>query len=159
LTWRDLQQLCVDTAQMVDDNDPDWEMVANGRKFNHKYGFGKLDAWKLVEEAKTFEHVKPQAWHHSRTVVVEEDIPDNAEEVTSYVSVGEDDLRSSNLERVEHVQVRMNLTHGRRGDVVIDLISPEGIVSHICTSRKFDTSHVGMVDWYFMSVKHWSPNP
>jgi kexin len=157
LTWRDLQQLCVDTAQMVDDNDPDWETVANGHKFNHKYGFGKLDAWKLVEEAKTFEHVKPQAWHHAPTVVVEEDIPDNAGNVTSYISVGEDDLRGSNLERVEHVQVRMNLTHARRGDVVIDLISPEGIVSHICTSRKYDTSNVGMVDWYFMSVKHWSP--
>jgi kexin len=156
LTWRDLQQLCVDTAAMVDENDADWETVANGRKFNHKYGFGKLDAWTLVEEAKTFEHVKPQAWHHARTVVVEEDIPDDAALVTSYVSVGEDDLRGSNLERVEHVQVRMNLTHARRGDVVIDLISPEGIVSHICTSRKFDTSTAGMVDWYFMSVKHWS---
>jgi kexin len=155
LTWRDLQQLCVDTAQMVDDDDADWETVANGRKFNHKYGFGKLDAWKLVEEAKTFEHVKPQAWHHAPTVVVEEDIPDTAEVVTSFVSVGTDDLRGSNLERVEHVQVRMNLTHTRRGDVVIDLISPEGIVSHICTSRKFDTSNAGMVDWYFMSVKHW----
>jgi subtilisin-like proprotein convertase family protein len=49
----------------------------------------------------------------------------------------------------------MNLTHQRRGDIVIDLTSPEGIVSHIATKRKFDTSGDGMVGWFFMSVKHW----
>ena len=158
LTWRDLQQLCVDTAQMVDDTDSDWETVANGRKFNHKYGFGKLDAYKLVEAAKTFEHVKPQAWHHGRQIVLEEDVPDNqGDGLTSVIAITPEDLKGSNLERVEHVQVRMNLTHTRRGDVVIDLISPEGIISHICTSRKFDSSPAGMVDWYFMSVKHWYP--
>ena len=158
LTWRDLQQLCVDTAQMVDDTDSDWETVANGRKFNHKYGFGKLDAYKLVEAAKTFEHIKPQAWHHGREIVVEKDVPDNqGDALTSVIAITPEDLRRSNLERVEHVQVRINLTHTRRGDVVIDLISPEGIISHICTSRKFDSSPAGMVDWYFMSVKHWYP--
>jgi kexin len=59
------------------------------------------------------------------------------------------------LEVVEHVQVWMNMTHPRRGDVVIDLISPRGVVSHICTKRKFDVSGEGMAGWYFMSVKHW----
>lgn len=156
LSWRDLQHLCVETAQIVDETDADWEDVANGRKFNHKYGFGKLDAYKLVEAAKTFEHVKPQAWFHSKEVIVEQNIPDNnAGVLTSVFTVQPDDLQHSNLERVEHVQVRMNLTHERRGDVVIDLISPMGIVSHICTKRKFDASGEGIVGWYFMSVKHW----
>jgi len=61
LTWRDLQHLCVQTAQIVDDTDADWVEVANGHKFNHKYGYGKLDAYKLVKAAKTFEKVKLQA--------------------------------------------------------------------------------------------------
>ena len=127
-----------------------------GRKFNHKYGFGKLDAYKLVEAAKTFEHVKPQAWYHSEKVVVEDNIPDNTVEgLTSVVVVTPDNLTADNFEKVEHVQILMNLTHQRRGDVVIDLISPTGQVSHICTKRKFDTSADGMVGWYFMSVKHW----
>jgi len=156
LTWRDLQHLCVQTAQIVDESDPDWETVMDGHRFNHKYGFGKLDAYKLVEAAKDFEHVKPQAWFHSETVSIEEDIRDNnADGITSILQVTADDLKAHNLEKVEHVQVRVNLTHERRGDVVIDLTSPMGIVSHICTKRKFDTSNVGMQDWYFMSVKHW----
>ena len=75
LTWRDLQHLCVQTAQIVDPSDGDWETVANGRKFNHKYGFGKLDAYRLVEAAKTFKHVKPQAWFHSQVVVIENGVP------------------------------------------------------------------------------------
>jgi kexin len=160
LTWRDLQHLCVLTAQMVDKEDPDWEDVANGKKFNHKYGFGKLDAWKLVEAARDWEHVKPQAWFHSPDVVVEEDIPDNNPEgISNVLVVTKEMLGESNLEKVEHVQVKMNLTHQRRGDVVVDLTSPAGVVSHLATNRKFDTSSSGMVDWYFMSVKHWYPPP
>ena len=160
LTWRDLQHLCVQTAQMVDDTDDGWETVTDGRRFNHKYGFGKLDAYKLVEAAKIFEHVKPQAWYHSEKTVVEQDIPDNTVEgLTSVVTVTPDNLKSDNFERVEHVQILMNLTHQRRGDVAIDLISPSGLVSHIRTKRKFDTSTDGMVGWYFMSVKHWYPSP
>ena len=156
LTWRDLQHLCVQTAQMVDENDPDWIEVADGRMFNHKYGFGKLDAYKLVEAAKTFEHVKPQAWYHSEVVNVEQDIPDNnVEGVTSVVTVTVDQLKENNFEKLEHVQVLMNLTHPHRGDIVIDLVSPNGAVSHLATKRKFDGSNVGMVGWYFMSVKHW----
>jgi kexin len=158
LTWRDLQHLCVQTAQMVDDTDADWVEVANGRKFNHKYGYGKLDAYKLVEAAKTFEKVKPQAWFHSQEVVIEHDIPDNnAEGITTIVTVSQEDLRANNFEKVEHVQILMNLTHQRRGDVVIDLVSPSGGVSHIATKRKFDASGEGMVGWCFMSVKHWYP--
>jgi len=156
LTWRDLQHLCVQTAQIVDETDEDWVTVMDGRKFNHKYGFGKLDAYKLVEAAKTFEHVKPQAWYHSEKVVVEKDIPDNTNEgLTSVVTVTPDNLKADNFEKVEHLQILMNLTHQRRGDIVIDLISPTGQISHICTKRKFDTSTDGMVGWYFMSVKHW----
>jgi kexin len=155
LTWRDLQQLCVDTAQLVDEMDSDWETVVNGRKFNHKYGFGKLDAYKLVEAAKTFEHVKPQAWHHSKRMELEYEIPDTGDAVDSTIMVTEEDLRESNLEKVEHVQVKINLSHRRRGNVVVDLVSPEGVVSHLATARSHDRSTDGMVDWYFMSVKHW----
>jgi len=156
LTWRDLQHLCVETAQIVDESDPDWDVVANGRRFNHKYGFGKLDAYKLVEAAKTFEHVKPQAWFHSPPIIIEQEIPDNnLDGLVSVMSVFPDELKGNNFEKVEHIQVLMNLTHQRRGDVVIDLTSPEGIVSHIATRRKFDTSKDGMVGWFFMSVKHW----
>ncbi len=130
--------------------------MANGRQFNHKYGFGKLDTYKLVEAAKEFQHVKPQAWYHSQQVIVEQDIPDNDKEgVISVVPIIEEFLQRENFEMVEYVQVQMNLTHQRRGDVTIDLISPNGIISYIIIKRKFDTSSDGIVGWYFMSIKYW----
>ena len=115
-----------------------------------------MDAYKLVEAAKKFRHVKPQAWHHSHEVSIERDIPDNdVKGLTSVIRILPNDLKASNLQVIEHIQVRVNLTHQRRGDVVIDLISPTGVVSHICTKRKYDVSSDGMVGWFFMSVKHW----
>jgi len=155
LTWRDLQYLCIETAVVVQADDPDWKATAIGKKFNHRYGYGKLDAWAIVEAAKTWKLVKPQAWFHSPLLVVKHDIPEGNVGLKSHININADDLKMANLARVEHVTVTMNLRHDRRGDISVDLISPKGIVSHIATSRRDDSSPSGYDNWTFMSVKHW----
>lgn len=155
LTWRDLQYLCVETAVVVQADDPDWEFTTIGKKFNHRYGYGKLDAWAIVEAAKSWKLVKPQAWFHSPLLVVKHDIPEGNVGIKSHININADDLKMANLARVEHITVTMNLRHHRRGDVSVDLISPKGIVSHIATSRRDDSSPNGYDNWTFMSVKHW----
>ncbi|KAF8469631.1 peptidase S8/S53 domain-containing protein [Kalaharituber pfeilii] len=155
LTWRDLQYLCVETALQVQDSDPDWETTAIGKKFNHRYGYGSLDAYAIVEAAKTWQLVKPQAWFHSPLLVVNTAIPEGSVGLRSHISINAEDLKSANFERVEHVTVTINLRHQRRGDVMVDLISPKGIVSHIATARRDDNSPHGYDNWTFMSVKHW----
>jgi kexin len=64
-------------------------------------------------------------------------------------------LLDANVERLEHVQVTMNVDHSRRGDLSVDLISPDNIVSHLSVTRKLDESNLGYADWTFMSVVHW----
>ncbi|KAJ4165820.1 hypothetical protein LMH87_007434 [Akanthomyces muscarius] len=64
-------------------------------------------------------------------------------------------LKEANLARLEHVTVTMNVDHTRRGDLSVDLISPDNVVSHIATTRKMDSHGTGYVDWTFMSVAHW----
>jgi kexin len=64
-------------------------------------------------------------------------------------------MKESNLERLEHVTVIMNVEHQRRGDLSVELRSPTGMVSHIATHRRKDNAHTGYVDWEFMSVAHW----
>ena len=49
----------------------------------------------------------------------------------------------------------MNVEHGCRGDLSVDLISPSGLVSHISATRKMDKSDEGYKDWTFMTVVHW----
>ena len=154
LTWRDLQYLCVQTAVPVN-TEEEWATTSIGKKYSHTYGYGKLDAWALVEAAKTFKSVKAQSWYKSPWQHVKHDIPEGDQGLSSSVTITKEMLQKANFERVEHVTVTMNIAHTRRGDLSVDLISPEGVVSHIATTRRNDEHGTGYVDWTFMSVVHW----
>lgn len=155
LSWRDLQYLCVEAAVMVNEDHDSWETTATGKKFSHNFGYGSLDAYAIVEAARTWKPVKPQAWLHSPLLKVHTAIPEGNKGLKSHISFSKEDLSKANLERVEHVTVTMNLSHQRRGDVSVDLVSPNGIVSRIATVRSQDTSSDGYKNWTFMTVKHW----
>ena len=156
LTWRDIQYLVVNTAVPINlDTDGEWQDTKIGRKYSHMYGYGKLDTWAFVDAAKTWELVKPQAWYHSPWLSVAHPIPQGDQGLASSFDITADMLKNSNFERLEHVTVTMNVNHTRRGDLSVELRSPEGVLSHIATSREKDTQRVGYIDWTFMSVAHW----
>lgn len=154
LSWRDLQWLTVMTAAPVD-QPGDWQDTTIGRRFSHQYGYGKMDAYAIVEAAKNWTVVKPQAWFFSPWLHVRHDIPQGDKGLASHFDVTEAMLEKSNFERIEHVTVTMNVEHTRRGDLSVELRSPSGIVSHIATARRNDAAEQGYVDWTFMSVAHW----
>ena len=156
LTWRDLQRLAIESAIPVALDDDDWVDTVNGRKFNHKFGYGKLDTEILVKNAKTFKLLNPQTSYESDVMEVNKDIEGDTP-VSSSIFIKPDDVKK--FKHLEHVNVRVNLSHQRRGDVKIDLISPHGVVSNVATSRKKDASEKGFEDWLFMSVKHWDEDP
>ncbi|KAF6838296.1 pheromone processing endoprotease kex2 [Colletotrichum musicola] len=157
LTWRDMQWLAMDTAVPINeqDKDADWQPTKIGKKFSHTFGYGKIDAYAMVEAAKTWKNVKPQAWYYSPWVHVNKDIPQGKDGIAVSLDVTADALKEANLERVEHVTITMNVNHTRRGDLSVDLISPEGVTSHLSVTRKMDSAKAGYVDWTFMSVAHW----
>ncbi|KAB8698109.1 hypothetical protein FH972_026359 [Carpinus fangiana] len=154
LTWRDMQHLVVNTAAPVD-QESDWQTTTIGKNFSHQYGYGKLDAWSLVEAAKEFKSVKPQAWYSSPWQHIRHAIPEGEDGLSSTFVVSQDNLADANFERVEHITVTMNVEHARRGDLSVELRSPTGIVSHLSTSRSRDEFNGGYDDWTFMSVAHW----
>lgn len=155
LTWRDLQYLAMDTAVPVADTKADWQVTSIGKKFSHVFGYGKIDSYALVEKAKTWEKVKPQAWFFSPWLHIKHAIPEGEHGLVVDFDVTKDMLKQANLGRVEHVTVTMNVNHTRRGDISVDLVSPHKIVSHIATARKDDGFNGGYDDWTFMSVVHW----
>jgi kexin len=155
LSWRDLQYLAMETAVPVQVDDPGWQTTFSGRKFSHMYGYGKIDTWALVEAAKTWKLVKPQAWYWSPWIHVKQAIPQGDQGLAVSFEVTEEALKEANLERLEHVQVTMNVEHSRRGDLSVDLISPNNVVSHLSVTRKYDEFAGGYADWTFMSVLHW----
>ncbi|KAK0657457.1 peptidase S8/S53 domain-containing protein [Cercophora newfieldiana] len=156
LSWRDMQYLAMDTAVPINEEDKeDWQPTTIGKKYSHTFGYGKIDSWAIVEAAKTWKKVKPQAWYFSPWIHVNKPIPEGDKGVAVKFTVTEDMLKEANLERLEHVTVTMNVKHTRRGDLSVDLISPNNIVSHLSVTRSPDNVEAGYVDWTFMSVVHW----
>ena len=155
LSWRDLQYLCVMTAIPVHEEDGQWQTTSIGKKFSHMYGYGKVDAFQYVQAAKDFESVKPQAWWHSPWIGVQHALPEGEQGLAASYDVTQKMLTDANLERLEHVTVTMNVEHTRRGDISVELKSPDGVISYLATPRRNDAARAGYTDWTFMSVVHW----
>lgn len=150
-----MQYLAMDTAVPVNLDSGDWQDTTIGKKFSHTFGYGKIDTYGLIEAAKEWRNVKPQAWLFSPWIHVNEAIPQGDRGLAVSFEVTPDMLQEANLERLEHVTVTMNVKHTRRGDLSVDLISPNKVVSHLSVSRNLDNANSGYDDWTFMSVVHW----
>jgi kexin len=64
-------------------------------------------------------------------------------------------LEDNNFEKMEHLRVRVWISHTRRGDVEVEVVSPSGIKSVLAGKREHDDDDSGYQGWTFMSVKHW----
>ncbi|EGE05485.1 hypothetical protein TEQG_08695 [Trichophyton equinum CBS 127.97] len=153
LTWRDIQYLLYATAIPVNEEEDDWQMTKLGKPFSHNYGYGKVDSYGLVQMARNWKLVKPQTSYHSPWVRVNKNIPQGAKGLSSIFEVRPPAI--SVFERLEHVTVTTNVNHTRRGDLSIELHSPEGVVSRLSTTRRNDNATSGYAGWAFMSVAHW----
>jgi kexin len=158
LTWRDMQYLAMETAVPINLETGEWQTTTIGKKYSHTFAYGKIDTYALVEAAKTWKNVKPQAYYFSPWIHVKQAIPQGDQGLAVNFEVTADALRQANLGRLEHVTVTMNIEHTRRGDLSVDLISPNKVVSHLSVTRRLDNLNEGYVDWTFMSVVHWYVN-
>ncbi|KAI7862118.1 peptidase S8/S53 domain-containing protein [Spinellus fusiger] len=162
LTWRDMQHLCVQTAEPVQLGDADWKLLPSGRIYNHKFGYGKLNTYTLIEAAKTFKHVGPQTWFEI-PITVNATIPDSTHghkvALQSTLHITPEMIKAAGLARLEHITATVNIEHQQRGNLVVSLSSPNKVISELATERPSDKSTEGIVDWKFMSVKHWEEDP
>ncbi|KAF7327776.1 PHOMO B domain-containing protein [Mycena kentingensis (nom. inval.)] len=171
LTWRDVQHLCVLTARQVNTDDPDWEATAlPNRKYSYKYGFGALDAYAYLKAAQNWQVVKPQVWFRTPTIRLEDGKMNVEEEfsggthipvggITSVITVTPEMVAAANMEKLEHITVKVWIQHGKRGDVEVEIRSPSGIRSVLGGKRSGDAATTSYAGWTFMSVKHWGDNP
>ena len=64
-------------------------------------------------------------------------------------------LLDNNLQTLEHIDIRVWINHPRRGDVMVDLVGPNGIKSVLAETRMDDEAETGFPGWRFMTIKHW----
>ena len=125
LTWRDIQYLTWETAVPFNLQTPGWQTTGGKKHFHHHYGFGKLDAYAIVDRAKTWELVKPQAWYHGPTLVENKEVTGGGNKVSEFkFTVKADDLKNANFENLEHVNVLVNAESSRRGDTFLEIGEP-----------------------------------
>ncbi|KAA0702468.1 Proprotein convertase subtilisin/kexin type 7 [Triplophysa tibetana] len=154
LSWRDVQHIITYTA-IQHDTQADWGTNGAGFHHSHKYGFGLLNAWRLVNAAKVWEFVPFLVSYQSPDLKANAVIPAYPKSLTLTWNVTSFDLRQSGMQTLEHVSVTVTLTHSRRGHVETVLICPSGMTSLIGAKRILDVDPTGFTDWTFSTVRCW----
>uniref|UniRef100_A0A8C7CDG4 Proprotein convertase subtilisin/kexin type 5b n=1 Tax=Oncorhynchus kisutch TaxID=8019 RepID=A0A8C7CDG4_ONCKI len=155
LSWRDVQHIIVKTSRAGHLNAPDWKTNAAGYNVSHLYGFGLMDAEAMVKEAERWKQVPAQhicvesADRQIRTIRPEHVVR------SVYKATGCIDNSNHHVIYLEHVIVRITITHPRRGDLSINLTSPSGTKSQLLGNRLFDHSMEGFKNWEFMTTHCW----
>lgn len=189
LSWRDVRLVLAGSARKVDPADPGWTEY-DGYHFNHKYGFGVVDTDAAVRLARTWKTVGGSAAVKQcgpYRLSVNAAIPENNTFTLNdaYLETMYDTLAlaqparggisskisipaSCNIERIEHVDVRMQVTgtsgrgaHADAGNLQISLTSPAGqtstlAVPHPCLVESDDSlvACTGLNDFSFGISRH-----
>jgi subtilisin family serine protease len=147
LTYRDMMHILVNTSDVIDAANPDWQTNGAGRQFSHYYGFGRINAKSAVDAALTWQTVDAHTSFTSDVETVNAVIPEDANNpVTDTITVTE------NL-KLEHVQIVFNADHNVRGQIHVDLVSPDGTVSKMMFGRPDNGDDYA--NWTMTSVAHW----
>ncbi|XP_067889927.1 PC3-like endoprotease variant B isoform X2 [Heterodontus francisci] len=159
LTWRDVQHLIVRTCKISDPLNKDWKINGAGYHIHHKYGFGLLDAGRMLKAALKWKSMGPQ-----QKCVVNYDpklyraIPAKGT-LTLNLRTNACMGTANEIDTLEHVQVTISLSSICRGDLEIYLISPYGTKSQLLAVRSADNSKTGLKNWTFVSVHSWGEKP
>lgn len=158
LTWRDAQHLLIKSSTVTSPDDPDWQRTAAGYMYSHKFGFGVVDATRLVSEAKKHTLVPPQAWYEMPRKNVSQSIPPQ-QSVNSTFTITREMIEQANVGSLEHVTATFWIRHHRRGNVKVVLYGPHGTKSVLASPRRYDSDTNGFPGWTFMTLKHWDEDP
>ncbi|XP_042636544.1 proprotein convertase subtilisin/kexin type 5 [Orycteropus afer afer] len=146
LTWRDVQHVIVRTSRAGHLNANDWKTNAAGFKVSHLYGFGLMDAEAMVMEAEKWTTVPQQHVCVESTDRQIKTIRPNSAVRSIYKASGCSDNPNHHVNYLEHVVVRITITHPRRGDLAIYLTSPSGTRSQLLANRILPLNHQGLIN-------------
>lgn len=161
LTWRDMQHLVALTSQYgpLADN-PGWKTNGAGFKVNSRFGFGLLDATSLVKEALKWKTVPEKRICEVLPVDFEPlELSSKNPIQIDIKSTGCFGEEAHQIKYLEHIQLYISLDYSKRGDLHINLTSPNGTNTMLLSERDQDWSNKGFVNWPLMSVHTWGEDP
>lgn len=155
LTWLDVQHVLVQTAVKNDLSHFGWKANGAGLFFNHQYGFGRINAFAAVIAAANVITSDPGT-PIINSGVVSAAIPDADSVGTTAALLMSRDIMDP-IFTIEHVEVKVNVTHTYRGDLKISLTSPSGMESILSESHADPGDNYS--NWKFTTVAHWGEDP
>ena len=159
LTWRDIQYLIVYTSDNSKLISKEWGVNGKGIKFCHEFGFGLMNAGKLVELATKWANIGEQLICKVKILenVKLEIFGHKTKEIKIKIEVN--DACKRDINSLEHMISYLSIDAEIRGSLHISLISPHGTKSNLLDYRPFDQNEKGFKNWPFMSVHFWGENP
>ncbi|XP_033633165.1 endoprotease bli-like [Asterias rubens] len=152
LTWRDLQHIVVHGSHIPNVEESGWHINGAGFHTNEKFGFGMLDAGKMVELALTWRLVGPQQTYSTTTSRYHKSILQGMSTVV-YIDI------NCPITKLEHTIAKISYQAPRRGDVSLTIWSPQGTPSELLSTRKNDNTTQSVDEFPFMSLRNWDENP
>lgn len=151
LGWRDVQEILMRSATVVNLTDSDWVTNSAGIHHHHAYGAGLVNAAAAINLATNWNNLSPMATFSLTQTNLSLVIPDfNVAGVSRTFTVTNENFR------VEHVALTTDISHTYYGNLAITLISPQGIASRLAEQHGvFDSADNGYTGWTFNSVRHW----
>ncbi|CAL1534152.1 unnamed protein product [Lymnaea stagnalis] len=158
LSWRDIQHVVVNGARITSD-DNSWFINGAGHHVSHRFGFGLMDCGRMIELAQMWDNVSAQRRCHAvKAQIVNKNLSRRGKIIKHVMT---DACRASEqdaVDRLEHVQVHIQMFSKRRGDMLIALISPARTRSVLLAPRPKDDFR-GEWEFTFMTVHNWDENP
>ncbi len=157
LNTRMAKHLLVRTCKVVDatdataQSDGGWKTNAAGWEFNQNYGFGLVDADALCTEARKYSGVTTLQTESTGTIDVGASIPDGSSTGLSRT------FTMAQTTPLEEVLATVQITHPRRGNLSIYLISPSGTSTRLKYPTSLDTGTD--LSWTFTANAFWGENP
>lgn len=172
LNTRMAKHLLARTSDMVDPNDASvssnggWQRNAAGIYFNPNYGFGRINAAKLLDKAQKVKEMSSLKTIQTSPVSMQASIPGcyvnlivlPGSQVDCPVSTTHFIIKNTKSLPIETVQVQLDIAHDLRKILSIDLISPSGTRSKLLYPSTLDNSNEG-IQWTFLSNAFWGENP
>jgi subtilisin-like proprotein convertase family protein len=159
LGYRDVQEILAYSAIQTDITNASWKINGadnwngGGLHYSEKYGFGLVDVSAAVHLAETWDTFPAatfanEASFSQTSSLINKSITDLSK-ITSTITV------NSPLE-IDHVEIQINMTHQKVGDLVIQLTSPDNTTS-ILLNRPPSTISYNAA-WSFSTTHDWGEN-
>ncbi|CAF0745562.1 unnamed protein product [Brachionus calyciflorus] len=159
LTWRDVMFITVLTSRAKAIVSNNYIQNKRGLLVSSRYGFGLMDAGRMVEVAKNWVNVPKMVTCdvQSFDYLVKTRKLFGITEVRLFTNSCQGTRNEINY--IEQIEIVVSILVKIRGFLEFNITSPMGTKSQILQVRKYDNSPEGFVKWTFMSVYFWGENP